>query len=85
MYFQELKHVAQQGFAVDDEEYILGVRAVASPLMGLGQLKSAIWIVGFKASLDETRMKKLTRDTHEAAKKISRRIQQQLIAPHNPN
>ena len=85
LYFQELKHVAQQGFAVDDEEYILGVRAVASPLMGLGQLKSAIWIVGFKASLDETRMKKLTRDTHEAAQTISRRIQQQLIAPHNPN
>jgi DNA-binding IclR family transcriptional regulator len=85
LYFKELKHVAQQGFAVDDEEYILGVRAVASPLIGLGQLRSAIWIVGFKASLDETRMKKLTRDTQKAAQTISRRIQQQLIAPHNPN
>lgn len=80
-YFQELKQVREQGFAVDDEEYILGVRAVASPLIGLGQLRSAIWIVGFKASLDEKKMKTLTGETHKAAKTISRRIQQQLITP----
>ena len=82
-YFKELKQVGQQGFAVDDEEYILGVRAVASPLIGLGQLRSAIWIVGFKASLDEKKMKTLTGETHKAAKTISRRIQQQLITPQN--
>ena len=84
-YFKELKQVSGQGFAVDDEEYILGVRAVASPLMGLGQLRSAIWIVGFKASLDEKKMKTLTGETHQAALEISRRIQQQLIAPLNRN
>lgn len=77
-YFQELKKVRQKGYAVDDEEYILGVRAVASPLMGLGQLKSAIWVVGFKASLDEKKMKTVTRETHKAAQAISRRIQDQL-------
>ena len=84
-YFKELKQVSGQGFAVDDEEYILGVRAVASPLMGLGELRSAIWIVGFKASLDEKKMKTLTGETHQAALEISRRIQQQLIAPLNRN
>jgi DNA-binding IclR family transcriptional regulator len=77
-YFQELKHVSEKGFAVDDEEYILGVRAVASPLVGLGQLRSAIWTVGFKASLDDKKMKTLTGETHKAAGTISRRIQQQL-------
>jgi DNA-binding IclR family transcriptional regulator len=77
-YYQELKQVRKQGYAVDDEEYILGVRAVASPLKGLGQLRSAIWIVGFKASLDEKRMKTMTRETHHAAQTISRRIQEQL-------
>ena len=84
-YFKELKKVSAQGFAVDDEEYILGVRAVAAPLMGLGQLRSAIWIVGFKASLDENKMKTLTGETHQAAQEISRRIQQQLTAPLNLN
>jgi IclR family KDG regulon transcriptional repressor len=77
-YFRELSKVRQKGYAVDDEEYILGVRAVASPLIGLGQLKSAIWVVGFKASLDEKKMKTITRATQKAAQTISRRIQDQL-------
>ncbi|MDH3882549.1 MAG: IclR family transcriptional regulator [Desulfobacteraceae bacterium] len=79
LYFQELNQVKEIGFAVDDEEYILGVRAVASPLMGLGQLRSAIWTVGFKASLDENKMKTLTVQTQKAARTISQRIQKQLL------
>lgn len=79
LYYQELKRVKQKGYAVDDEEYILGVRAVASPIKGLGQLKSAIWVVGFKASLDEKRMQTLIKETQKAAEAISRRIQEQLL------
>jgi DNA-binding IclR family transcriptional regulator len=79
LYFNELKQVRKKGYAVDDEEYILGVRAAASPLMGLGQLRSAIWAVGFKASLDEKKMQTLTIETQKAAKTISRRIQEQLL------
>ena len=82
LYFQELKRVREKGYAIDDEEYIMGVRAVASPLMGLGQLRSAIWAVGFKASLDEKKMKTLAQETHNAAKTISRRIQAQLVGNH---
>ncbi len=78
LYFLELTQVREKGYAIDDEEYILGVRAVASPLMGLGQLRSAIWAVGFKASLDPKKMKTLTRETLKASKTISRQIQEQL-------
>lgn len=81
-YFKELEQVRAKGYAVDDEEYILGVRAVAAPLMGLGQLRSAIWAVGFKAGLDENEMKTLTRETQNAAMTISRRIQEQLQGKH---
>ena len=79
LYYKELQLVRKKGYAVDDEEYILGVRAVAAPLMGLGQLKSAIWAVGFKASLDNIKVKTLAGETHKAAKTISRRIQEQLM------
>ena len=79
LYYQELKQVRQKGYAVDDEEYILGVRAVASPIKGLGQLRSAIWIVGFKASLDEKMMKTLSSETQKAAEAISQKIQEQLL------
>ena len=82
LYHQELRQVRQKGYAVDDEEYILGVRAVASPIKGLGQLKSAIWVVGFKASLDEERMQTLITETQKAARKISQRIQEQLLGRH---
>jgi IclR family KDG regulon transcriptional repressor len=77
LYYQELQRVRKMGYAVDDEEYILGVRAVASPIKGLGQLMSAIWVVGFKASLDEKKMKALITLTRKAAEDISRRIQEQ--------
>jgi DNA-binding IclR family transcriptional regulator len=79
LYYEELKNVRQEGYAVDDEEYILGVRAVASPIKGLGQLKSAIWAVGFKASLDKKKMQSLTKETQKAAGAISKRIQEQLL------
>ena len=79
LYQQELKQVREKGYAVDDEEYILGVRAVASPLKGLGQLQSAIWAVGFKASLDDRKMTSIAAETHLAASTISRRIQEQLM------
>ena len=78
-YFNELEKVRENGYAVDDEEYIMGVRAVASPLTGLGQLRSAIWAVGFKASIDETGLNELALETHRAAKTISQRIQEQLM------
>jgi len=79
LYHKELKQVREKGYAVDDEEYILGVRAVASPLMGLGQLRSAIWAVGFKASLDDRKMSSIADETHMAASTISQRIQEQLM------
>jgi DNA-binding IclR family transcriptional regulator len=79
LYFQQLAQVRERGYAVDDEEYILGVRAVASPLTGLGQLRSAIWAVGFKASLDEKKMQILSSEIQNAAKTISQRIQEQLL------
>ena len=79
VYFNELRRVKENGYAVDDEEYIMGVRAVASPLTELGQLRAAIWAVGFKASLDEHQMEILARETHAAARTISQRIQAQLL------
>ncbi len=78
-YRNELKRVREKGYAIDDEEYIPGVRAAASPLMELGQLRSAIWAVGFKASLDDKKLKNLAIQTHKTAGAVSRRIQDQLV------
>jgi len=77
LYYRELRSVKKKGYAVDDEEYILGVRAVASPIVGLDKLMTAIWVVGFKASLDEKKIKTIIKVTKEAAEAIRSRIQEQ--------
>ena len=75
-YLQELKQVRSEGYATDDEGYILGVRAVAAPLDDVAHLMAAIWVVGFKASLDDNKMKVLAAETKLAADAISRRIRE---------
>ena len=75
-YFQEIHSVREKGYAVDDEEYILGIRAVAAPIRGHRHLLSAIWVVGFKASLDDDNMKTVIYETKVAADAISRIIQE---------
>ena len=80
LYLQELEKVKNRGYAMDDEEYILGVRAAAAPITGLGHLKSAIWVVGFKAGLDDGRMESVALETKKAAQTASRRIQKKLFS-----
>ncbi|MFH1490524.1 MAG: IclR family transcriptional regulator [Pseudomonadota bacterium] len=73
-HFQEIKRVRQMGYAIDDEEYIPGVRAVAAPINGEGHFRSAIWAVGFKAILDDKKMETLSEMTKRAAESIRDKI-----------
>jgi IclR family KDG regulon transcriptional repressor len=80
-YLQEIRAARETGFATDDEEYILGVRAVAAPINRAEPLMSAIWVVGLKASLDEEKMKLVTRYAVDAARAIDLRIERQRVGP----
>jgi IclR family KDG regulon transcriptional repressor len=80
-YLQEIRAARENGFATDDEEYILGVRAVAASIQKSAPLLSAIWVVGLKASLDEERVKLLTKYTVDAAQAIDLRIERQRVGP----
>ena len=47
-----IKKTGQEGFAIDDEEYLAGIRALAAPLHHPdGKLEAAIWIVGLKSQI----------------------------------
>ena len=79
-YIQELDIVRQQGYASDDEEFIAGVRAVAAPIAIQDQLLSAIWVVGFKPSLGDSKMATLIEDIKDTAENIRGRISQQTTS-----
>jgi DNA-binding IclR family transcriptional regulator len=80
-YMAELRRVKERQYATDDEEYIMGVRAVAAPIRGDRDQMAAIWVVGFKASLDDEKMKLLAKEIMKAVEEIDRRITQHIVGP----
>lgn len=66
-YIQEIREVKKRGYATDYEEYIPGVHAVVCPITGERHRLSAVWVVGFKASLDKDRMASVIQETKTAA------------------
>ncbi len=72
-YLEEVRAARRSGYALDDEEYIQGVRAVAAPIPLAGRPMSAIWIVGFTQSMSNEKMMMIAAKTKQAAEAISRK------------
>ena len=73
LFMEEIKKVRENGFAMDFEEYMPGVRAVAAPINLEDQKLAAIYIVGFKKSLDDNKMDLIKTEIINAADLIYRR------------
>lgn len=69
-FLREIEKVKEQGYAVDDEEYIPGVRAVAAPLVFPSSPPAALWVVGFTSTLDDQKVKTVIREIQEAVREI---------------
>jgi DNA-binding IclR family transcriptional regulator len=69
-YLMELDHVRAQGYAVDIEEYLQGIRAVAVALHNRRGLPAALWVVGISANMDSDKMKKIADIAREKAEKL---------------
>jgi DNA-binding IclR family transcriptional regulator len=69
-FLREIEKVKGQGYAVDDEEYIPGVRAVAAPLVFPSAPPAALWVVGFTSTLDDQKVKTVIREIQEAVREI---------------
>jgi DNA-binding IclR family transcriptional regulator len=69
-YLMELDHVRAQGHAVDIEEYLQGIRAVAVAVHNRRGLPAALWVVGISASMDTDKMKKIADIAREKAEKL---------------
>jgi len=58
-YMAELEQVRKQGYAMDDEEYITGIKAVAVALHNRKGPPMALWVVGLSNTMDHTKMKQV--------------------------
>ncbi|MDR3568507.1 MAG: IclR family transcriptional regulator [Syntrophobacteraceae bacterium] len=73
-YLDDLDRVRSQGFAIDDEEYLSGIRAVAVALKNRRGLPMAIWIVGIASSMGLSRLQQVAEMSVHAAKELCSRL-----------
>jgi len=74
-FLKEVEEAKQRGYAFDDEEYLLGVRAIAAPIQ-IGSLPpAAIWAVGFTSSLNDQKVERVILEIQKTAREISRSIE----------
>ncbi len=69
-YVAELIRVRSRGYAVDDQEYLSGVRAVAVALNNRQGLPIAIWVVGFAVNMGLEKMQQVADIAADSAKKL---------------
>jgi DNA-binding IclR family transcriptional regulator len=59
------------GYAIDNEEYLIGVRAIAVPIQTASLPPAAIWVVGFTSNLNDQKMEKIILEIQNTAQGIS--------------
>jgi IclR family acetate operon transcriptional repressor len=70
-----LEQVQRQGYALDDEEYLDGVRAASAPIRAAApDALAALTVVGFSTRVDAARLAELAAAVADAARQISWRL-----------
>jgi len=73
-YLDELARVRAQGYAIDDEEYLTGVRAVAVALENSIGPPMAVWVVGLTSTMGTEKMREVIDVTTETVDKLRIRL-----------
>lgn len=74
-YRAALAQVRKQGYALDDEEYLTGVRAAAAPINDAqGCVVAALCVVGFSTRLPHDKLIRLAKQARETAENISKQL-----------
>ncbi len=69
-YIKELEKVKKQGYALDNEEYIPGVKAIAVDIGNKKGLSLALWVVGFSSSINSGKSEFIINSICAAAKEL---------------
>jgi IclR family transcriptional regulator, KDG regulon repressor len=79
-YFRELEKTRMQGYALDLEEFLKGMRAIGAPIYSGHVAVAVVWIVGFTASIADEKIPKMVNSLKHTAELISTRL-----SPFLPN
>jgi len=74
-FLREIEEVKKRGYAVDNEEYITGVWAVAVPLLSTSSAPAALWVVGFTSTMDDQKVKTVIREVQETIQEIKQSLE----------
>lgn len=69
-YIAEINQVRHNGYAVDDEEYLPGVKAVGISVGNNRGLPLALWVVGFAGAMENTVLPNIIQNIQKAARNL---------------
>ena len=73
-FLQEIEATRKQGFALDREEYITGVRGVATHVVSGNRTAAVIWVAGFAGSMDHKKVLEVSRRISETARRVTEKL-----------
>jgi IclR family transcriptional regulator, KDG regulon repressor len=79
LFLEEIEKTRHCGYGVDLEEYIKGVRAVATLIRSGGFPVWALWVVGFSSSINDDKLRDIIRHLRDVAQLIEGRIQSSIL------
>jgi DNA-binding IclR family transcriptional regulator len=69
-FMKEVSETREKGYAIDDEEYILGVRAIATAIPCPPLPPAALWAVGFTSTINDKKMEIVISEIQRTAQEI---------------
>jgi len=77
-FLKEVGKAREKGYAIDREEYVLGVRAVAAPIQAATLPPAAIWVVGFSSTLEDKKLGIVVGEIQKTVQEISHSVKTSL-------
>jgi DNA-binding IclR family transcriptional regulator len=71
----DLQEVRAKGYAMETDEYLVGVWGVAVPLSARGGLPAALWSIGFTSALEPGRLEMIARSFKQARRRLEQAMQ----------
>ncbi len=73
-FIKNIEEIRRLGYSLDIEEYLKGIRAVATFIKQDEKPVAAIWFVGFSNSMIDERINHIIRNLQKTAEQISERV-----------